>query len=346
MSLLRQIQDNSYNPDFQVADLLRQCKILAARLDYKPLNIWVDNELNGYPNQESLPEYRIIKKLVWQGDFMNGVLQYENHIFYPNIPEHFIEHSEIYTLHLPQGVSSLKQLTDTHKSDLRFPVPSEAVNMMGKFVKILSLGYVCISAARVINISSVVNILDTVKTKILDFTLEIEAENPNAGEANIGEKPVPETTLDKIFYEKITVYHTGDNISYNGDRFTATTQKNMSDSKYDQRGAIFSGGFAETNYGKMVETQYNIETQDLSQAAAEIQKILTQLQNHEGYSPEEAQKKIANDLVVEARRNPALLNKLMDWGRTLGDTATKAIVSEGAKEVFKMAALALLGSAM
>ena len=120
----------------------------------------------------------------------------------------------------------------------------------------------------------------------------------------------------------------------------------MSDSKYDQRGAIFSGGFAETNYGKMVETQYNIETQDLSQAAAEIQKILTQLQNHEGYSPEEAQKKIANDLVVEARRNPALLNKLMDWGRTLGDTATKAIVSEGAKEVFKMAALALLGSAM
>ncbi|HLO51613.1 MAG TPA: hypothetical protein VK211_24580, partial [Kamptonema sp.] len=263
MSLLRQIQDNSCNPDFQVADLLRQCKILAARLDYEPLKIWVENELNGYPNKENLPEYRIIKKLVWQGDFMNGVYHYKNYIFYPNIPEHFIEESEIYILSFPQGVSSLKQLTDTHKSDLRFPVPSEAVNMMGQFVKILSLGYVCTSAARVINVSSVVNILDTIKTKILDFTFEIEAENPEAGNAKFGEKPVPETTLDKIFGDKITVnnYHTGDNIRYNGDGFTATNQKNMSDSKYDQRGAIFSGGFAETNYGKMVETQYNIETQ-------------------------------------------------------------------------------------
>ncbi|HLO52043.1 MAG TPA: hypothetical protein VK211_26805, partial [Kamptonema sp.] len=47
---------------------------------------------------------------------------------------------------------------------------------------------------------------------------------------------------------------------------------------------------------------------------------LTQLQNHGGYSPEEAQKKIANDLVVEASSNPTAIKKLKDWGHTLSDT--------------------------
>lgn len=344
MSLLRQIQENSCNPDFQVADLLRKCKILAARLGYEPLKIWVENELNGYANKESLPEYRIIKEVFFEGNFNNSFWSYENCIFKPNLPEEYSEYRAIYFC---QGVSGLKRYLDANEQNLRFPMSGEVANFLGRNVENLPPGAVCTSAARMISVSSVVNMLDTVKTKILDFTLDIEAENPKAGDAEIGEKPVPEETLDKIFYSLVVnYYHKGDNSSYNGNGFTATNQKNMSDSKYDQRGASFPGGFAETNYGKMVETQYNIETQDLSQAAAEIQKILTQLQNKEGYSPEEAQKKIANDLVVKANSNPAFLNKLMDWGRTLGDTATKAIVSEGAKEVFKMAALALLGSTM
>ncbi len=346
MSLLRQIQDNSCNPDFQVADLLRQCKILAARLGYTPLKIWVENELNGYANKESLPEYRIIKEVLFEGNFDNGVCYLRNHFFKPNLPEYLITEPRIDTIYFYEGVSGLKRHLDANKQNLRLAMPGEVANILGLFVENLSHGYICTSAARVINVSSLVNILDTIKTKILDFTLEIEAENPNAGETNIGQKPVPEAILDKLFVKNITVYNnTGDNISYNGDGFTATNQKNMSDSKYDQRGASFSGGFAETNYGKMVETQYNIETQDLSQAAAEIQKILTQLQNQEGYSPEEAQKKIANDLVVEARNNPTILKKVKDWGHSVGDTATKAIVSEGVKEVFKMV-LALLGSSM
>ncbi|HLO51582.1 MAG TPA: hypothetical protein VK211_24425, partial [Kamptonema sp.] len=323
MSLLRQIQDNSCNPDFQVADLLRQCKILAARLDYKPLKIWVENELNGYPDNESVPEYRIIKRVLLQGSFENGFRVYRNIPFRLNTKDKKKTNTILNTIYFIQGVSNLKSLVETNKSantdKLSIPLSLDIASNLGMFVENLSPDYICISAAQVINVSSVVNMLDTIKTKILDFTLEIEAENSSAGDAKIGEKPVPEETLDKIF--SITLnYHTGDNISYNGDRFTATNQKNMSDSKYDQRGASFPGGFAETNYGKMVETQYNIETQDLSQAAAEIQKILTQLQNHGGYSPEEAQKKIANDLVVEASSNPTAIKKLKDWGHTLSDT--------------------------
>ena len=45
--------------------------------------------------------------------------------------------------------------------------------------------------------------------------------------------------------------------------------------KYDQRGANFSGGFADTNYGKMVENQHNYAPErNLAESAAEIQQLL------------------------------------------------------------------------
>jgi hypothetical protein len=84
--------------------------------------------------------------------------------------------------------------------------------------------------------------LDIVKSKILDFTLQIEAENPNAGDVNIGEKPISDSILNIVFQKSIYSPHIGDNISCNGSGSNVITEKNMSDSKYDQRGANFSKG--------------------------------------------------------------------------------------------------------
>jgi uncharacterized protein YjbI with pentapeptide repeats len=106
--------------------------------------------------------------------------------------------------------------------------------------------------------------------------------------------------------------------------------------KYDMRGSNFQGGFAETNYGKMVETQYNNMSQDLSQAAAQIQKLLTQLLT-QGFSPEDAQQQIAQDLAKQAQSSPTVMGKLVKWGQSLGDAAAKTTVSEAVKAVLKLA---------
>ncbi len=45
MSLLRQIQNATIDPKFQLADILRMCKILAARLDHKAFNEWINQEV-------------------------------------------------------------------------------------------------------------------------------------------------------------------------------------------------------------------------------------------------------------------------------------------------------------
>lgn len=60
MTLLRDIQNSAIDSDGKLSDLLRKCKVLAARLQNEELSQWVDAELNGYPSQENLPAYRII----------------------------------------------------------------------------------------------------------------------------------------------------------------------------------------------------------------------------------------------------------------------------------------------
>ena len=59
MSLLRDIQQAAVDSDTDITELLRKCKILAARLGNEEFKQWVDNELNGYSTDDSLPQYRI-----------------------------------------------------------------------------------------------------------------------------------------------------------------------------------------------------------------------------------------------------------------------------------------------
>lgn len=338
MNLVRKIQSSTSDPNFHLSDILRQCKILANKLKYEPLRIWTENELNGYPSNDALPEYRVIKNTQFKGDFTNGYYFYKNMIFRPSLPEDMADISDsIYTISFPQGVSALEKLTCANEDVLKLPLPINIAVTLGKFTKDIDASYYCVSASKIISVSSLVNILDTIKTKILDFTLEIESQYPDLGDNETDQQPVQKSTLDTIFYSIIFNYNNkSEETSYNGNGYSVTKEENMS-SKYDQRGANFPGGFAETNYGKMVENQFNLQAQDLSEAVSKIQQLLTQLQTQEGYSMEDAQTKIATDIAVQAKTDPNFRNKLVSWVKSLGDPATKAMITEAVKEIFKIA---------
>jgi len=73
-------------------------------------------------------------------------------------------------------------------------------------------------------------------------------------------------------------------------------------------------------------------TQDLAQAAAQIQALLSQLQQ-QGQSPEAAQQQVADGLAKQAKKDPTTLGKLVMWGQKLGD----ATVTDVVKSVVKLA---------
>lgn len=72
--------------------------------------------------------------------------------------------------------------------------------------------------------------------------------------------------------------------------------------------------------------------QNLAEAAEQIQQLLSQLQS-KGMSTDDAQKEVANSMTVQAQNDPAMKDKLIKWGQSLGD----ATVSDVVKGVVKLA---------
>lgn len=92
------------------------------------------------------------------------------------------------------------------------------------------------------------------------------------------------------------------------------------------------GNYIESNTGIYVQGNYINMSQNLSQAAPQIQDLLEQLQAR-GVSTNFAQEEIAKDIAAQAVSNPTMKTKLLNWGQSLGD----ATVSDVVKGIVKLA---------
>ena len=60
---LRRIHDDAVSTATSVSELLRRVQVFAVRADQTELAQWVRFELNGYPDDAELPDYRVMKNL-------------------------------------------------------------------------------------------------------------------------------------------------------------------------------------------------------------------------------------------------------------------------------------------
>nr|WP_263971087.1 pentapeptide repeat-containing protein [Leptolyngbya sp. NIES-2104] len=97
-----------------------------------------------------------------------------------------------------------------------------------------------------------------------------------------------------------------------------------------------SGNYNERIEGNYIQGNYTNMSQDLTQAAQQIQNLLQQLQN-QGVTVEAAQQQVATDMAKQAKSNPAMMGKLVLWGKAMANKASETTVSEAAKVVFTLA---------
>lgn len=84
--------------------------------------------------------------------------------------------------------------------------------------------------------------------------------------------------------------------------------------------------------GTYVEGDYINMSQNLTQAASDIQDLIDQLKK-QGVTVDVAQEQVARDMATQAQENSTMKNKLVKWGQSLGD----ATVSEVVKGIVKLA---------
>lgn len=150
---------------------LLKTKVLLHQIGQKELVEWVNKELNGYVDNDELPEYRIIHTKVL-GTVVNIAYRYQNF----DLPTMHLEEKwrrRFTRARLDQSLGSLARMQEGDGQSISFPVP---VELTGLFTEALESGNHVESAICVANISQIDNIFTQVRSRLLDFVLQLKGE--------------------------------------------------------------------------------------------------------------------------------------------------------------------------
>jgi hypothetical protein len=95
-----------------------------------------------------------------------------------------------------------------------------------------------------------------------------------------------------------------------------------------------------TDGGNFIQGDYINFSQDLSEAASQIQELLDTLQQ-KGVSRDVAETQVAHDMANQAQSDPTLKSKLIKWGQSLGNATVTDVVKSVVKIALRSAGLPL-----
>jgi uncharacterized protein YjbI with pentapeptide repeats len=174
---------------------------------------------------------------------------------------------------------------------------------------------------------------DTVRDLLEQQTLEYERRIAHLQGQLQAKESTLSTMLERVFATpqtqssfqiRGTDIYIGESISMSGDRII-----NMGD-----------GNYIESNTGTYIQGDYLKMSQDLSQAASQIQDLIEQLAR-KGVTVDEAQSRVAQDIANQAKTNLPLKTKLLKWGQSLGDATVSDVVKGAVKLAIRSAGVPL-----
>ena len=197
MSLLVEIQSAAIDPKSDLGTILRKCKVLAARLDSAPLEEWLLWESNGYPDDVAVPDYRkwpLQLKGHFSGPFQSGIRNAPIPIVC--LPKDIREAYENYECR--QSVAALEELAKTSEGTLTLSTGDLNVVLGMKVYQ----GQNCIQAWAEVGKGNIIEVLNTVRNRVLDFALALWKKSPTAGDLN-------DDARDRIQPGQVTqIFHT------------------------------------------------------------------------------------------------------------------------------------------
>lgn len=169
MRLLDEIIDLLMNEAGSLNEALLKTKVLLHKIGQKELAEWVNNEISGYNDPESVPSYRIIQARM-MGNIANIRFMYQNQTLpVSHLDKNFRDHLQTVTLEQSLGV--LEELVGDGKCSLKAPTPPELFSM---FSQAYSGGYTVQSAWSQIEQTQIRQVLIEVRSRLLDFILALQ----------------------------------------------------------------------------------------------------------------------------------------------------------------------------
>jgi hypothetical protein len=181
-----------------LAVILRKCQVLAVRLDHEPLRDWARSELEGYAVVADLPAYRKIGPLEAVGAFVQGGIRHWPRLPIPRAVIPAQRHERLFAHQFLSGVAQLELEAASAANTFIISWPSDDIARYGEQIY---HGMTCIEAHVEITPRTIAGALDTIRNRVLTFSLELWREDPEAGDASAARQPAVEPErVNQIFH--------------------------------------------------------------------------------------------------------------------------------------------------
>lgn len=196
MSLLHQIQESVVQEGADLGSILLKLRLLASRLGSDILEEWVKHESEGYPKETEVPSYRVVGVSyhgTFSGPFGSGINN-------APIPTYLIKKyagDSWVNYKIRDSIAAVDELVKS-SADGKGGFGIEASNLIlmlqGKVYK----DYACIDIQASIARTSFIEIQQSVRSRILELTLELEKAIPTAVQVTFGPPGKQEANHDKV----------------------------------------------------------------------------------------------------------------------------------------------------
>jgi hypothetical protein len=170
--IVESIQKDILTPEISLSTILLKAKLLAHKLKNDSFKQWVKHELDGYPDYEGVPDYRVIHTPLL-GYISNGWNGYDNiPISLYNTPDWFQETAN--KIHFTEGIQTVEDLA-LGEDSISFDWTAEQIMIWNRSNRdqLAHGGHQCYQVKRPVTSSIFAQILLTVRSRLQDFVLEL-----------------------------------------------------------------------------------------------------------------------------------------------------------------------------
>ena len=175
--IVEKLIENIADSKMEAGDILRNTKILAFNIDNASFKLWVDKESNGYNDKDILPAYRIIKTVLYGK--IEQIKGFGNSLLYERflLPASHLSSQEydlINTWRCINSVGEVQSMIDNAgDNNLATPCPLSVIPLVKR---VLSPNVNVNQVWRELQKYDLVNVIESVKNRLLDFLLELDKE--------------------------------------------------------------------------------------------------------------------------------------------------------------------------
>lgn len=168
MKLLDEIIELLSDKSGSLTDALLKTKVLMHRIGHKELAEWVNDELNGYPQDKPVPSYRITNSRV-VGHIQNMTMIYgDQPLPTGHLPDHI--HKYLHEHEMRESINVLEQFTSNPSRHLKMPLGPEYYSSLSE-----ALDDAWVQKAWLqIEPTQIMQGLTEIRSRLLDFVLSLQ----------------------------------------------------------------------------------------------------------------------------------------------------------------------------